>query len=427
MLVLALASLALAGEEPRATELQITFKTDPPGARVFVNQQYVGLSGQPIPVEVYPDSQLMLSFELDGFNTRTAETLSGSLLSSADKTYPLDGSVLELQPAGPVGYVRKYPAGVAVAVLLGVVAAVLLRRQSRQLRRARQVEEWIARAPEDASRVSRTLGGFLLVDTLGGGGMAQVYRGIPADSLDPSRAVAVKLLHRTLAGDPELAARFEREIEVCRKLDHPNVVRTLNWGIQDDGRTYLLMELVDGGTLRSRVKAGGLSVAEAESLLEPIFAALLYAHERGIVHRDLKPENILLTARGVPKISDFGLARAGDSETLTATGTALGTPAYMAPEQVGGTAGPAADQYALGILTYELLTGRKPFENPDTVQLIFMHISENPQSPSALRPAIPPELDEAILRMLAKEPESRFPDLTAAWSALRQGLRAMAS
>lgn len=417
LLLLALSSFAL------AEEAQVTFKTDPAGAQVYVNSQYVGLSGQKLKLDLDPQSQLMLSFELSGFRQATASTLASMLLSNDQQVFPLDGSVVVLQPNSLAGYMRRFPPWMAV-VLLGLSALVLTlaTRYRRQMRRAQRVEELIARAPENASRVARSLGGYLLVDLLGGGGMAQVYRGVPSDTLDTSRAVAVKLLHRAMADDLEQRQRFEREIGVCFKLDHPNIVHTLDYGVEEEGNVYLLMELVGGGTLRDRVKAEGLSREEALRLLEPIFSAVSYAHRQGIVHRDLKPENILLSEGGVPKVSDFGLARAGDSETLTATGTALGTPAYMAPEQVGGRPGPAADQYALGVIAYELLAGRKPFENADPVQLIFMHVSENARPPSRIRPALPGALDDVILRMLAKEPENRFLDVDQAWSALRAAL-----
>ncbi len=416
-------ALVAGAQEPERRSVWITFQTDPPGAQVFVNQHYVGLSGQRLSLDLDPEGIVVMDFKLAGYRSHSEQTLAGMLLSSREGVFPLDGSRRSLTPASPLVLARRYAPWLGLGGVLATGALWVVLRQAQQVRRARQVEAMLAEAPADASRVARQLGGYLLVDLLGGGGMAQVYRGIPAASLDATKAVAIKILHRSLASDEDQKRRFEREIDVCRQLNHPNVVHVLDWGIQEDGRTYLLMELVEGGTLRARLRPEGLDGEQARQVLEPIFAAVSYAHRKGIVHRDLKPENILLTARGLPKVSDFGLARALDSETLTETGTALGTPAYMAPEQVAGQrVGPAADQYSLGVLAYELLTGRKPFENADPIQLIFMHISENPPPPSSLKPTLSPQTDAVLLRMLAKDPQARFPDLDEAWHHLAVAL-----
>ncbi|MEW6280704.1 MAG: serine/threonine-protein kinase [Candidatus Eremiobacterota bacterium] len=420
LVLLALLSLPAPGETRLVT---VIFHTRPEGARVYVNNSHAGVSGEPVLLELNPEAKVDLSFELDGFRKATRSTHASVFFNATRARYPEDGSVILLQPATPAAFLRVYPAPLAAGALLMVGAIAVFGRQRQKLARARQVEQMIAEAPPEASRVAVRVGGYLLVGSLGGGGMAQVYRGVPEQTLDPRRAVAVKLLHRNLADQQDWARRFEREVDVCRRLDHPNIVRLLDWGTLD-GQTFLVMELVEGGTLRQRVRPGGLPAEEAARLLEPVFQAVAYAHELGVVHRDLKPENVLLTAGGVPKVSDFGLARATDSETLTQTGAALGTPAYMAPEQVCGQhLDPAVDQYALGVLAYELLTGRKPFENPDPVQLIFMHVSENASPPSTHRPDLPAGVDAAIMRMLSKEPGSRYPSVEEAGASLLEALR----
>ncbi|MEW6284432.1 MAG: protein kinase, partial [Candidatus Eremiobacterota bacterium] len=293
------------------------------------------------------------------------------------------------------------------------------------LARAQKLEQLVAATPSQASFVGRTLGGYTLVDELGGGGMARVFRGVPADTLDDDQAVAIKVLHRDYAQDPELQMRFRREVRLCRELNHPHIVRLLDWGEQD-GVTYLVLELVRGKTLRDRLPPHPLTPEEAFDLLDPILDAVSYAHSMGIVHRDLKPENVMLTDSGTVKVMDFGLARRQQSQSnLTRTGATLGTPAYMAPEQArGGRLDPASDQYSLGVLAYEILTAQKPFQGEDPLQVILQHLGEEPPPPSQIRRDLPPGVERAVLRMLAKQPGDRFPDLAAARAALLSALRA---
>jgi eukaryotic-like serine/threonine-protein kinase len=184
----------------------------------------------------------------------------------------------------------------------------------------------------------------------------------------------------------------------------------------------LSMELIEGGTLRERLKNRAVSAREAWAALQPVCSALAYAHSRGVVHRDLKPENLMITAGGLLKVADFGLARAQDQKKLTQTGAVLGTPAYMAPEQIHGEApSPSMDQYAIGVLAYELLTGRLPFRDPDPVRQIFMTLTETPVAPSKFAP-VDPSVDRVVLRMLAKQPAERYPSVEAAAQALEQVL-----
>jgi serine/threonine-protein kinase len=286
-----------------------------------------------------------------------------------------------------------------------------------------QVEELIASSSSEASKIAKRLGGYLLVRELGGGGMARVYQGIPEKGLDASKSVAVKVMHREFAEDPEYKNRFYREIDLCRQLDHPNIVKLLSWG-QSENQLFLIMEFVDGGPMSQRLDGRPLGPEAALELLTPLFDAIAYAHGKGVVHRDLKPDNVLLTQGGELKVSDFGLGRESQSD-LTETGTTLGTPAYMAPEQIRGVGfEPASDQYALGVISYEVLSGRRPFQHSDPIQLIFLQVS---QEPPALAGDLPPQVGEAVMRMLCKQPEQRFPSVEAAGRALLSALREWAT
>jgi len=251
--------------------------------------------------------------------------------------------------------------------------------------------------------------------------MATVYRALPIDARDSSEVVAVKVMRRELVHDAEMSNRFQRETKVTAALDHPNIVRVADFG-EHDGIAYLAMEWMEGGTLRDKTQSKVVALEDVWDALSPLCSAVHYAHTQGVVHRDLKPENIMVTLAGVLKVTDFGLARSGSADKITATGAVMGTPAYMAPEQIqGDLPAPAMDQYAIGIIAFELLTGRLPFEECDPVQLIFKTLMEEPFPPSRFR-QLPEGVDEAILRMLEKQPEQRYPNLEEASLCLRRAL-----
>lgn len=310
-------------------------------------------------------------------------------------------------------------AGGALA-LAGLGSA--LARGHRALERERKIQQMTDRAGGTDSLLAARVGGWLLVEVLGRGGMATVYRGLPADSLDESQAVAVKVMGRQSALEAQDWERFRREIQICRDLNHPGIVKLIDYG-NHESFLYLVLELVRGETLTRFLEAHpGLPVSEAWPILTSLFEAVSYAHERGVVHRDLKPDNVMLQPNGRVKVMDFGLAKATHSEKLTATGSVLGTPLYIAPEQIqGGQLDPRTDQYSLGVMVYEMLTGQVPFNNPDIFQLIMQHIQEAPVPPSAHRPELAP-IDAVLLRMLSKKPEERFESLREALEQLRTGL-----
>jgi serine/threonine protein kinase len=233
------------------------------------------------------------------------------------------------------------------------------------------------------------------------------------------RSVAIKLIKHS-GRNPEASGRFVREARAVAGLSHPNIVAIYDIGKQPDGTLYTALEFVEGGTLRTKMSGQPLPLREAVELMIRVARAVHAAHERGIVHRDLKPSNILLTKEGVPKITDFGLAKLldepSDDVDRTTSGTILGTPAYMAPEQAMGQIdliGPASDIFSLGGILYELLTSHRPFAGRTVMAMLHQVLNQTPDPPSRLRADVPRPLDAICLKCLDKEPERRYPSAAA--------------
>jgi serine/threonine-protein kinase len=268
----------------------------------------------------------------------------------------------------------------------------------------------------------RLIGAYEVLDTLGRGGMGIVYKAYQASL---KRVVALKMILDPGAEEQALT-RFRTEAEAVAQLQHPNIIQIYEIG-EHDGRPFLCLEFVEGGTLSKKLARGLPMPREAAQLVETLARAMHFAHERGIIHRDLKPSNILLTADGQPKISDFGLAKRTRLDSVsragvTQTGDVLGTPSYMAPEQAGGMIrqiGPPTDVYALGAILYEMLTGKPPFEAPTAMQALQMVMSEEPQRPSAFQPRVPRDLETIVMTCLEKKPSRRYPTAAALADDLR--------
>jgi eukaryotic-like serine/threonine-protein kinase len=246
-------------------------------------------------------------------------------------------------------------------------------------------------------------GRYRLLGRLGSGGMADVWC---AEDTMLDRQVALKFLHDRFAQDEQFVERFRREASSAAGLQHPNVVSVFDRGTYD-GSHYIAMEYVEGASLSDLIQRG-LSVAEAVEIVRQVLAAARYAHANGIVHRDLKPQNVLVDAEGRARVTDFGIARAGASE-ITQTGSVLGTAQYLSPEQAQGlpvTAG--SDIYSIGVMLYEALTRRVPFEAESPVTVALKQVSERPRPPSELNPAVSRALDAVVLKALAKDPANRF-------------------
>src|SRR5258708_5197538 len=271
--------------------------------------------------------------------------------------------------------------------------------------------------------VGTTLGQYEVLELLGQGGMATVYK---ARQPSMDRFVAIKVISGDLLDNPEFISRFEREAWLIARLQHTNILPVYDYG-RDNETLYLVMRLVDGGSLDQRLRRGALSLGEVSRLLTPIGAALTYAHSEGIIHRDLKPNNILLDRQGAPYLTDFGIAKLVTSNlALTATGTVVGTPSYMAPEQWRGEEIDArTDIYALGVMLYEMLTGKLPFTGDTPYVLMYNHIDGLPPTPTALSPDLPEGVNEVIHKAMAKDPDDRYgsaEQMAAAFSSLLSAL-----
>ncbi len=271
---------------------------------------------------------------------------------------------------------------------------------------------------------SRRLGQYVLEELIGLGGMSAVYR---AHQPALAREVAIKVLATQLATDSDYQQRFALEARTAAALEHPHIVPIYDYGAQD-GLLYVVMRLLPGGSLAQRLRYSQEtghplpSVGEVADLLDALADALAYAHGRGIIHRDIKPSNVVFDHQGAPHLVDFGIARIMNADlSLTAAGTTIGTPNYMAPEQWRDEPlTPAVDQYALGILIFNTLTGRLPFEATTAHILMHKHLNEPPPPVHTLRPDLPEALSPAVERALAKLPAERYPaigDFAAAFRA----------
>jgi serine/threonine protein kinase len=263
--------------------------------------------------------------------------------------------------------------------------------------------------------MNHLLGGrYRLGERIAGGGMGSVYRAVDENL---GRRVAVKVLRRELADDPTFLERFRREARAAAALSHPGVAGVYDYG-ELGGSAFIVMELVEGETLAERIAAGRLPFPEAFAIGEQVARALAAAHAHGLVHRDVKPANVLLGPGGA-KVTDFGIAKAATSATLTRTGMVLGSANYVAPEQAQGEdVGPAADQYSLGCVLFEAVTGRTPYTGANPVAIATHHVSSPVPDPRADLPDLPAPAADLIRRALAKHPADRFPSATALADAL---------
>ncbi len=252
-------------------------------------------------------------------------------------------------------------------------------------------------------------GRYQIEEVIGEGGMATVYR---ATQTLNDRSCAIKIMNATFAKEATVRERFRREAKNAQKLAHPNIIEIFDQGDTDDGTAYIAMELLRGKALSEVIAQGPVELRRALLIMIQVARGIARAHDLGVIHRDLKPENIFLGevegGGDAVKLLDFGIALSKQDSRLTGTGEVFGTPQYMAPERItAGDPGPAADIYSLGILFYEMLTGKLPFDAPDIATFFQMHLKQPPVPPTKLNPRIPLPLEALILRMLAKAPKDR--------------------
>ncbi len=246
---------------------------------------------------------------------------------------------------------------------------------------------------------------YELEEKIGSGGMAEVY--LAHDNL-LDRRVAVKILHEAYRADAEFIERFHREAKAAARLSHPNIVSIYDVGVDEDDH-YIVMEYVQGNSLKDKLREeGALEISDAARIAKDIADGLNHAHTNNLVHCDIKPHNILLTSDGHAKIADFGIARAVTESTMTYSGSVVGSVHYFSPEQAqGGTITPKSDVYSLGVVMYEMLTGKLPFTGENAVAIAMKHIEEEPTPPSAFRSQIPPMFEAITLRAMSKAAENR--------------------
>jgi eukaryotic-like serine/threonine-protein kinase len=259
---------------------------------------------------------------------------------------------------------------------------------------------------------------YRVLRRLGSGGMADVWL---AEDTHLQRQVALKVLHRRFLQDQEFVGRFQREAEHAAGLQHPNIVAVYDRG-SDGEVNYIAMRYVEGPTLKELIDRG-LSPDQAVALVRQVLEGARFAHRNGIVHRDLKPQNVIVDGEGKAVVTDFGIARAGVSE-ITQTGSVMGTPQYLSPEQAQGfEVTPVSDLYSIGVILYEALTRRVPFEADSAVAIAMKQVAETPQRPSSINPQVSPALDAVVMRALEKEPGQRFQSADAFIAALDAALK----
>lgn len=261
-------------------------------------------------------------------------------------------------------------------------------------------------------------GRYTVLERIGSGGMADVWL---ADDSHLQRRVALKVLHTRFAQDKEFVERFRREAEAAAGLQHPNIVAVFDRG-EFEGTYYIAMQYLEGRTLKQLIDAG-LTPEQAAGLIRQVLEGARFAHRHGVVHRDLKPQNVIVDAEGKATVTDFGIAQAGVSE-ITQAGSVLGTPHYLSPEQAQGFEVTAvSDLYSVGVMLYEALTRRVPFEADSAVAIAMKQVSQAPQRPSSINPQVSPALDAVVMRALEKEPGQRFQSADAFIAAIDAALK----
>lgn len=267
--------------------------------------------------------------------------------------------------------------------------------------------------------IGRIVGRYRILDWIGQGGMATVYK---AWDLERKRLVAFKALFPFLINDPSFRGRFEREAKILHRLRHPNIIPVLDFG-EDEGLLYLVMPYITLGSLRDRLEDGPVTVEQGSKIIRQIASALQFAHERKVIHRDVKPSNILIDDNFNAWLSDFGFAHMHDASMSITGSTLVGTPAYMAPEQIlGHTVTPSADQYALGVVLYQLATGHLPYEAETPMGLALKHATEPLPRPRAINPKLPDAVEEVIVKALSKDGNFRYSSVTAFSDAFQAAL-----
>jgi tRNA A-37 threonylcarbamoyl transferase component Bud32 len=433
------------GQEDPQLFRTVTFHSDPPGARIVLEvassgENVIGFCDKPFRLDLnrfQGQSGFSVSIRMDGYND-LPQRIPSTYFQSRD-TWPAQGA-LHLDPKHAwipwLYFVRHHQIVVVCLVLAALgVAAYFMRREKRiqtALEHSAKLASYAASADSTDPLVMTYLGNYQLIERLGQGGTATVYKAVPRETLDEQAAVAVKVIDKETAEEEEFRRRFNREIKICTKLVHPAIVNIMDWGEQD-GLLYLVMELLTGRAMRYFMKEGhigpdgqitGWTLDEMLAVMRPVMQGVHYAHTQEIYHRDLKPENVIVDYKDkgvVVKIVDFGIARGPQFTAVTRTGEIFGTFAYLPPERLEAVHEDArSDEYALGIMAYELLAGRKPFTDDAPAMLVFSTLYRDPTPLSELRPDLPPEVCQVIMRMMDKTISQRYESVQDALDALER-------
>ena len=388
-----------------AEPLKLLVRTYPPEASMrdqFGNQ--LGLTGKEITLD-WSRAKGTLQLEVSKENHKTV-VRSLTYREISQGVYPEDG-VLQLPPNSLLTRVSdfaRYKTGALATVVLlslGVVGAVVLKLKSQS---------------KEATQGPRKLGRYTLQKMVGQGATAEVFKATSDE--DPAAIpVAVKLMKDTETLDGQSKERFQQEIKTSLSLNHPNLVKVYDWGESEDGRLYLATEFLDGETLRQLLNRGEVDIPTVCQVFESVGNALSYLHQQGLIHRDVKPDNIFLTRKQEIKLMDLGITKGDDSAPITRAGTAMGTPHYMSPEQARGFAVPASDQYSMGVMAFELLTGTRPYKGLDGLEILQKHIS-SPIPRVSEHKDHGTLVDDIIQQAMAKNAESRFSDMASCVEAL---------
>lgn len=389
----------------QAQTQELRIQCEPDDAEVWipeVSASSLGTAAQGVRFEPGMSSRVTLILRRSGY----AEMRQSLSVQEAQGSLPLQGSY-HLTPLPGLSnrcqqllyWSKKYGAFVLVPLAGGLVW-LGLRRRSRRPRPSRSAR----------GLRGQQIGPYQIQEFLGQGAMADVYR-----ATNGSQEFAFKVMKEDSA---DARKRMLRESKVLQSLHHPNLVRHYDSG-EVGSRCYMVLELLRGQNLRQLLRQEPrCPPGRALELFGPVFQGLFQAHQANIVHRDLKPDNLLLTESGQIKVLDFGVSRGDGLTVVTATGLVMGTPQYMAPEQIEGEIDPASDQYALGVILYEILSGKRPFDGDDPMKVVDQQLDLVPPPLSEMAPELPQALAAAVDRMLAKDPKSRFRDLHEAWRAL---------
>lgn len=424
----------------RADELKwVTFACQPEDAQVFLevgtaDPYLLGRANEKLPLDLSlfaGRARISLTFRRPGWldDTRVLqqENIQSRYFNSRDRYPEVEQGPVRLTPRSDLAsrllqiryYSWQWRYGLLLSFALLTGAGALGWRRWLQLRRGHQRSQALDRLtlqldPSDTYS-GRLLGRYRLLERLGEGGMSRVYRAV--DNQDLSSEAAVKILDAELAQEESSLKRFRREIDICKSLSHPNILTLYDYGEQD-GIFYLVMERLVGQTLAKEIDNGVFSATRVAEVCGPLMEALAYLHQQGITHRDVKPDNVFLTTAGRVKLMDFGISRGDKFTRATATQMGLGTPAYMSPEQVEGSVCAATDQYAVGCMVYEMLSGAPPFNDDDAFALAFKHVGQMPEPLAQRARGISDELERVVMRMLEKDPRRRFADMSEARLAL---------